>query len=271
MSRIQLMVLSLMVVVLGIAVPACSGQPTQTPDVAEQAPPPASAAASAPAPAPEPAPLPRTSAHTASAPPSRPQRMAQSIPEERQRTAVPAPQPPPEPTTVTVTIPQGTALSVGLSQALTSETAQPGDPVSAQLRNPIIVGDRVIFPAGSRIDGKVTDVKSAKKGFKDTGGALAVSFNRIVAPDGHSAAIDAAFSRVAEGSGKKKGAIIGGSAVGGALLGKLLGKDAKGAAIVGGAIGTAVAGSTKGKEAVINPEDQIDLSLQRATSTVLQR
>jgi len=100
---------------------------------------------------------------------------------------------------------------------------------------------------------------------------MAVTFNRIVAPDGHRATIDAAFSKVAEGSAKKKGAIIGGSAVGGLLLGKILGKDAAGSTVIGGAIGTAVAGSTKGKEAVINPEDEINVTLQQTSSTTLQR
>src|SRR5206468_11366556 len=154
--------------------------------------------------------------------------------------------------------------AVTISDAITSETAQPGDRVSATLKSPVISGDRVAFPAGSRVEGRITDVKSAKKGFKDTGGALSISFNRLVAPDGHSASIDAGFTKLATGSAGKKAGIIGGSAAGGALLGKVLGKDAKGAAILGGAIGTAVAGSTKGKEAVIQPDENIAVSLERS-------
>jgi len=177
---------------------------------------------------------------------------------------------PPQPAPVVVTIPAGTSLSVNLPEPLSSENAMTGDKVRATLKAPLIVGDRVVFPAGSAVDGVVSDVKSAKKGFKDTGGALSLKFTRIVAPDGHSAAISAGFTKLATGSAGKKAGIIGGSAAGGALLGKILGKDVKGGALIGGAIGTAVAGSTKGKEAVIDPSEEIKLGLERSAETTLR-
>jgi len=49
-----------------------------------------------------------------------------------------------------------------------------GDPVVATLKQAILVGDRVAFPAGSQVHGTFTDVKSASKGFKDTGGGAAI-------------------------------------------------------------------------------------------------
>jgi hypothetical protein len=272
MSRVHPALLGLIALALALPLPGCSGQPAQSPEIAEQAPPPPPGAPAPPAagrmdqreePAPPP-PAPRT----------RPRRTSEGIPEERPQTPIPlprAPQPPPAPATVSLSIPQGTELSLALAQEVSSASAVVGDPVSAELKAPVIVGDRVIFPAGSRVEGKVIDVKPAKKGFKETGGAIALSFNRIVAPDGHAAAISAGLSKIAEGSAKKKGAIIGGSAVGGALLGRVLGKDAKGAAIIGGAIGTAVAGSTKGREAVLGPEDEISVSLERSATTTMKR
>ncbi len=268
MSRLQPVLLFLVAALLALPLAGCSGQSTETPEIAGQTPPP-------PPPPSEAAPPPPVEPQRQAAPepPSRPQRIparpAQTIPEERPRPAVP--QAPPEPATVSIDIPQGTSLSLELSQTLSSASAAVGTPVSARLKSPVIVGDRVIFPAGSSVEGRVVDVKPAKKGFKDTGGAIAVAFDRIAAPDGHRAVIAAGFSKVAEGSGKKKGAIIGGSAVGGALLGRVLGKDAKGAALLGGAIGTAVAGSTKGREATIGPEDQITVALERPTSTTMKR
>ncbi len=75
---------------------------------------------------------------------------------------------------------------------------------------------------------------------------------------------------MAEGSGGKKAAIIGGSAAGGLLLGKVLGKDSKGAALIGGAIGTAVAGGTKGKESIINADEEVSVSLEHAAQTSLR-
>ena len=250
----------------------CSGQSGNTPETAEQAPPPESdtnvagstASEQEQAPPPEQKP----------AAPARPQRMRTTakntgtIPEERQQAA--APVQPAAPPPVVVTLPAGTALAVTMPDAITSGTAQVGDRVTATLKNPVIAGDRVAFPAGSRVEGKISDVKSAKKGFKDTGGALSISFNRIVAPDGHSASIEAGMTRLAKGSAGKKAGIIGGSAVGGALLGKMLGKDAKGGALLGGAIGTAVAGTTKGKEAVIEAGEEMTVNLQRPAEATLR-
>jgi hypothetical protein len=246
---------------------ACSGQKTDAPaEVAEQAPPPADTGTAGQQAAPQEAPPPPP-ARTQTQRPRHEQRSAATIPEERPRTMAP----PAQPEAVAVTIPQGTALTIAFAEPLTSETAQPGDRVSVELKNPIVVGDRVVFPAGSRVEGKVTDVKSAKKGFKDTGGALAVGFGTLVAPDGRRATIVAGFTKVAEGSGKKKGAIIGGSAAGAAVLGRLLGKDTAGSALVGGAIGTAVAAGTKGKEATIAAGDQMSVTLEQAARTEIAR
>ena len=162
-------------------------------------------------------------------------------------------------------------MTITFTAAVSSETAAVGDDVSVRLHDPLIVGDRVVFPAGSRVDGKVTGVKLAKKGYKDTGGAVAISFDRIVAPDGRRANVVAGFTKVAEGSGKKKGAIIGGSAAGGAILGKALGKDAGGAALIGGAIGAAIAGATKGKESILEVDEEVTVALEEAVGVTIRR
>jgi hypothetical protein len=237
----------------------CSGQKTDNAEMMEEAPPPATDTSVAGTTAPEPPPQ--------EAPPPQRTRSTGTIPEERPRQS--APPKPQAPAAVTVSIPAGTSLAVTFGEMVTSETAQVGDNVTATLKSPLIAGDRVAFPAGSRVQGQVSDVKPATKGFKDTGGALSISFNRIVAPDGHSATIAAGFTKLAEGSAGKKAAIIGGSAAGGLLLGKVLGKDAKGATLIGGAIGTAVAGGTKGKQSIINADEEVSVSLERSAQTTL--
>lgn len=260
MMQRSLVVALLAALALPLGSAACSGQKVEEPgQVAEQAAPPPSDQRTAEPP--PPAPPARQPARSQS-------RAPQAIPEERPRRLAPQPE---EPQTVSVTIPSGTSLSLAIGAGLNSENAAVGDPVDATLKNPLIVGERVIFPAGSRVEGKVTDVKSAKKGFKETGGALAVSFNRIVAPDGHQATIAAGYTKLAQGSGKKKAAIIGGSAVGAAIIGKMLGKDAAGSAVVGGAVGTAVAAGTKGKEAVIEPDEGISVTLEHSAQTSVKR
>ena len=180
----------------------------------------------------------------------------------------PAPAPP---KTITLTIPEGTRMEMVFNAELSSGAAVIGDDVDVRLGAPLIVGDRVVFPAGSRVEGKVTGVKPATKGYKDTGGAVAVSFDRIVAPNGRRGTIVAGFTKVAEGSAAKKGAIIGGSAAGGAVLGEVLGKDAAGAALIGGAIGAAIAGATKGKEAILETNEQVTVVLEQAVRVTVKR
>jgi hypothetical protein len=252
MSRYSWAAILALAVVFVLGTIGCSGQSTQ---VAEGT---AEAERVQEEDLPEPPPASSSSEGTRSQP--------QRVPEERTQSVTPPP-----PSTITLTIQEGTPLAVAFVDAITSETAMAGDRVSATLRQPLVVGDRVVFPADSRVEGRVTDVKPATKGFKDTSGAVAVSFDRITSPGGRSATIVAGFTKVAEGSGKKKAAIIGGSAAGGALLGKVLDKDAAGAAIIGGAIGTAVAGGTKGKEAVIEVNEELTVSLEQAVRVKVRR
>jgi beta-barrel assembly-enhancing protease len=156
---------------------------------------------------------------------------------------------------VRVTVPGGTEVHVTLSALVGSATSRVGDTLSATTTAPVLVGDRVAIPTGSTIHGRVTGVSPAKKGLdvSDKGGAVALSFDRVTTPRGFSSPISASLARVAK-SGKKTTQIIGGSAAGGALLGKILGgstKDAAVGAVLGGGIGTGIAAGTKGKELVI--------------------
>jgi hypothetical protein len=260
MKGLSLTLALLMTLVAVVA--GCSSQPETQPPASQQAmmePPVEAPAPVAPAPAPQP--------HATGAPAPRP--APRTVPEET-RAPVRPPQPA-EPETVTITIPAGTSLALVFDTPLTSATAHAGDEVTARLKAAITVGDRVAFPADSEVRGTVADVKPATKGYKDTGGAISVAFTKIVAPGGRSAAISAGFTKIAEGSAGKKAAIIGGSAVGGALLGSALDKDEKGAALIGGAIGAAVAGATKGKEAVINSGEEIPVTLEKSARTSLKR
>lgn len=208
-----------------------------------------------------PAPPPESSGTT-----SRPQRLTGTVPEERTRPAAPPP-----PTTITLNIPEGTTIEGVFTTPLSSETAVVGDEVVIRLTHPVVAGDRVAFPEGSTIHGRVNDVKPASKGFKETSGAISITFDRALRPDGRSSTLAASLTMIAEGSGKKKAAIIGGSAAGGALLGKVLDKDTAGAAIIGGAIGTAVAGSTKGKELEIVEGDVVQIVLESPSRVTLGR
>lgn len=150
-----------------------------------------------------------------------------------------------------VTIPPGTEIRLVLDTAVGSSTSQAGDTFTARTTDPVVAGDRVAIPAGSSVHGRVSEAIPAKKGLSDKGGSLSLAFDGVVTPLGIRAPMSAGMTSVAARSKKKTAGIIGGSAAGGALLGKMLGKNTKEAAagaVVGAALGTGIAAATKGED-----------------------
>ena len=181
--------------------------------------------------------------------------------------------PPAAPTTVTVTVPAGTPLKIKFDEELNSGVNQAGEKFHATLVDPILSGDRVALAAGSALEGTITEVVPAKKGLKESGGMLGLSFDRITTPSGVSASMSSSFSEQAK-STKKKGGTIGGAAAGGAVLGKVLGGDTKDAAlgaVVGGAIGTGIAAGTKGTEMKIKAGQELTITLDQPVALHLKR
>jgi len=171
---------------------------------------------------------------------------------------------------VRVTVPQGTEVDVTLSTDVGSETSQVGDSVTATTMSAVVVGDRVAIPQGSTLHGQVTEVLAGTKGLKisEKGGVVVLSFDTVRTPEGSSTPISASITRLASSKGKTSG-IIGGSAAGGALIGKILGGDTKDAAVgavLGGAIGTGIAAGTKGQELKIPAGTQLTMVLDRELS-----
>jgi len=67
-----------------------------------------------------------------------------------------------------VAVPAGTTLTVKLDQAVGSKISADGEPFTATLANPIMVGGKEIIPQGSTVSGTVTDAK-ARGRFKGEG------------------------------------------------------------------------------------------------------
>jgi hypothetical protein len=171
-----------------------------------------------------------------------------------------------------VTIPAGTEIHLTLLEAVGSATSQAGDTFQGRTTDPIVVGDRVAIPTGSTIRGQVTDVVPAKKGLKDKGGAITLSFDKIETPSGFSAPMSASVTTVGK-SGKKTAGIIGGSAAGGAILGKVIGgstKDAAVGAVIGGAIGTGIAAGTPGKEVEVPSGSHLAITLDQSVDIAIK-
>jgi hypothetical protein len=173
---------------------------------------------------------------------------------------------------VRLSVPQGTEIHLTLEEGVSSATSQAGDTFSGRTTDPVVVGNRVAIPAGSTIRGQVTEVIPAKKGLKDKGGVITLSFDKVETPAGFSAPMSATVASVGK-SGKKTAGIIGGSAAGGAILGKILGgstKDAALGAVVGGAIGTGIAAGTRGKEVEIPAGSHLAVSLDQPLTIAMK-
>jgi Protein kinase domain len=165
--------------------------------------------------------------------------------------AGPSSVPPVAPKYVQVTLPAGTEIHLELDTAVGSGSSRAGDNLTARVTDPVVVGSRVVIPAGSRVHGRVAEATPAKKGLADKAGSLRLSFDSVSTPVGFGAAMSATLTSAGSGSGKRTAAAIGGGAAGGALLGRILGRNARGAVIggaLGGAVGTGIAAGSRGDD-----------------------
>jgi hypothetical protein len=183
------------------------------------------------APAPEPASTPPANSGSMweTRPPIEPERVAVNVEPE-------APPPPPEPSSIEVTIPSDAVLGLQIERTVSSESARVEDRVEARLTRDVRVGDRIAIPAGSVVQGSVSEVERGGKVRERA--KLAIRFHTVILADGSRLNIrtDAVTREGASPSGESA-AKIGGAAVGGAILGAILG-GSRGAAI-GGAVGAA--------------------------------
>src|SRR5260370_1360714 len=83
----------------------------------------------------------------------------------------------------TLTIPAGTRVPLSLKQAISTKTARDGDPVYAETAFPFVVNDRVVIPAGTYIQGKITRVHRA--GHIKGRAEVLIHFTSMIYPSGY--------------------------------------------------------------------------------------
>jgi len=173
------------------------------------------------------------------------------------------PEMPPAPRFVTRTAQAGTSMPLRLQTAMDSGTSRVGEAIDATLMSDVIDRDgNVVLPAGTRLTGRITDVQPAKKAKKKS--KLAFTFDTAELPDGRTTSLSAGRALEGEGWRKKDGAIIGGSAAGGDVLGQVLGGDTgstAAGAVLGGAIATGVLASKRGEDVVVPAGTELELVL----------
>ena len=156
-----------------------------------------------------------------------------------------------------ITMAAGTPVKIEITAAITSETAQAGDAWTGTVKDNVIVGDRVLIPAGSTVIGVVNGATPAKKG----GRAMLLLGVSSVNVNGRDIAVRSSTDSIIAGSTRARnlGAVAGG-AVAGALIGRAVGGSGKGGLIgglIGGAATGAVVASSKGYQVAIKPGTEI--------------
>lgn len=159
-------------------------------------------------------------------------------------------------------LPAGTQLDLEMLSDLSSGTSVVGDRFRARVVADVMAGGEVAIPAGSAVEGSVTEVVPLKK----IGGQpqIALGFDLVELESG-TVPIRASLIEAGKKQAGRDAAKIGGAAAAGAVLGHQVDSE-KGkviGAIVGGAIGTAVATKT-GKEVELPSGTQITVQLEQA-------
>ena len=206
-------------------------------------------------------------AEPAAAPPAEPP-AASSTADSRPQTApaprprpAPAPAAPPKPRFREVSAPAGTELSLELTTALSSETAQVETPVTARLRRPVVVDGVTVFPAGAVFHGNVTEVERA--GRVKGRSHLAFRFTEVAIDGQRDPARTNSVSFEGEATKGEDATKVGAGAGIGAVIGGIIGGGsgaAKGAAI-GGAAGAGTVLATRGRDVELPVGSEVTTTL----------
>lgn len=160
------------------------------------------------------------------------------VPQAEQETArVPDPASTPAlPQFEEVVLPTSSVIGLEVDTALSSERARVEDRVDARVTRDVVAAGRVAIPAGSRVIGAVTLVERGGK--VKQAARLGVRFHTLVLADGREVPLSTEpVYREGESPAADSARKIGGAAVGGAILGAIIG-GGKGA-VIGGATGAA--------------------------------
>ena len=148
----------------------------------------------------------------------------------------PEPAPAPEPRYVEVVVPASAVIGLQVDRSLSSETARVEDRLEARVTRDVMAEGQRAIPAGSRMLGSVVLVDRGGK-MKDAA-RLGVRFHTLVLADGTELPLRTeTIYRDGDSPGNESSRKVGGAAVGGAILGAILG-GGKGA-VLGGAAGAA--------------------------------
>jgi len=184
------------------------------------------------------------------------------------------------PAAAQIVVPAGTRLPLVLHNSVTTRSAKVGDPVYLETTFPIMLNDRIVVPAGTFVQGEITEAKRAPKG---KGGAeVRIRLTTLVLPNGYTAKFDAVPTNAGTGGSEyadkdKEGQINNdrdkaadaGTVIKATGVGAGVGAIAKGVegagvgAAVGATVGLAAVFSTRGPDVELPRGSSLDVMLDR--------
>jgi hypothetical protein len=179
----------------------------------------------------------------------------------------------------TLMIPSGTKVPVALKHAISTKGTRTGDAVYAETTFPVVANNRVLIPAGTYVQGRISEIQ---RGGRIKGRAqVLMHFTILIYPSGYTVTlpgsvdnapgVDKTGVKDEEGTLQKDGqtgskaGTVATTAGTGAVVGGLSqgGKGALIGAGVGGAVGTAIAMLTRGDDVKMDAGTTLELVVQR--------
>ena len=160
-----------------------------------------------------------------------------------------------------VTAAVGTSLSLSLITPLSTETAKVETPVTARLRQPIVVDGFTVVPAGATLHGDVIEAERA--GRVKGRSRLVIRFAEVVVAGDRDSFRTEALTFEGQASKAKDATKIGAGAGIGALIGGIAGggSGAAAGAAIGGAAGTGAVLATRGSDVELAEGTELNTAL----------
>ena len=214
---------------------------------------------------------------------------AQAAPEQAEQAPAPTAQPEPAPAPAessskaapkTYIVPSGTKLPLILHNSVTTRNAKPGDPVYLETLFPVVIDSRILIPAGSYVQGEITDAKRPGRG-KGVG-EIRVRLNSMILPNGYTVDFNAIPTNAGTGGnesvdsegnihgdsdkGEKVGTVMKSTGIGAGVGGIASGSPGGAGigAIAGAGVGLAMVMLTRGPELELPRGTTVDVALDRA-------
>jgi len=189
-------------------------------------------------------------------------------------------------------IPAGTKVPLALKHAISTKSAREGDPVYAQTNFPVVLNDRILIPAGTYVQGKISRVQRA--GRVKGRAEMLMHFTTLIFPNGYTVLLPGALDQIPgtentkmkdeEGTiqqagqkGKDAGQIAtaaGEGAEGGAIVGAVASRSTGGTlagAGAGAALGAAIAMLSRGNDVRLEAGTTVEMIIQREVTLDVSR